>query len=271
MIVDAQVHAWRRGDGGDKDPSGAGVEASDLLAVMDANGVDAAVVVSANSIYDLDSSFALETAGNAPARLRAVGPVLLDVDDPVGTVEAWAADPRTGGLRLVLRGSGNSNSVLDGRNRATFDAIERLALPFCIWAPGEIQLIGGLAERHPGMRIVIDHTGVGFAAPMTPERLRTEGAAVTGLARYPNVLLKLTGAPALSAEGFPFRDVWQWAGELIAAFTPERVMWGTDWTRTRDRSSYAESLGWIQESGLLGGADLDAVMGLTARGVFFAP
>jgi L-fuconolactonase len=269
VIIDAQMHAWRRGDGGEKDPSGDGVEAHDLLGVMDANGVGAAVVVSANSIYDLDSSFALETAANAPSRLRAVGPVLFDRDDPVGFVEEWAADSRTGGLRVVLRGSGNADGVLAARHRPTFDAIERLAIPLCIWAPGEVPLIGVLAERHPGMPIVIDHTGVSFTAPMTPERVAAEGAAITALSRYPQVLVKLTGIPALSAEAFPFRDAWQWAEELIAAFAPERVMWGTDWTRTRDRNSYTESLGWIREAGLVAGADLEAVMGLTADRVFF--
>jgi len=269
MIVDAQIHAWRRGDGGAKDPDGKGVEAEDLLAVMNESGVDAAVVVSANSIYDLDSSFAVETAARDPKRLRAVGPIRLDVDNPVGFFEEWAADERTSGLRLVLRGSGNADAILDPRHLAAFDAVERLAVPLCVWAPGEVALIEALARRHTGMQLVVDHTGVDASKPMTGRRLLSDGASVIALATLPNVKVKLTGVPALSAEPYPFRDCLPWVEEILAAFTPERVMWGTDWTRTRDVSSYAESLGWIAESGLLTGAERDAVMGLTAHRLFF--
>jgi predicted TIM-barrel fold metal-dependent hydrolase len=119
------------------------------------------------------------------------------------------------------------------------------------------------------MPIVVDHTGVDPSTPMSPQRALTEGRAVIALASLSNVMLKLTGVPALSAEGFPFRDCWPWAEQLLTAFTPHRVMWGTDWTRTRGVSSYAQSLGWIADSGLLTGAELEAVMGLTAHRLFF--
>lgn len=268
-IVDSQVHAWRRGDGdAARDPSGMGVEAPDLLRELDAAGVAAAVVVSPNSIYDNDSAFALETAGRAPDRLWAVGPVDLEAADPAGFVRRWATDARAAGLRLVFRGAANSDLVASASARAALRAMEELRIPLCIWAPADPAVVETVARDHQDLQVIVDHTGVAFSAPMTGTRLEEDGRAVLELARHPNVAVKLTGIPALSAEGFPYKDVWPWAGALLESFGPRRAMWGTDWTRVRGRASYPESLGWITESGLLDRAGLGAVLGATARSIY---
>ena len=56
---------------------------------------------------------------------------------------------------------------------------------------------------------------------------------VTSLARYPNLALKWCHAPSrFSAEPYPFRDLQAQVRQVIEAFKPQRILWGSDalWT-----------------------------------------
>src|SRR5215472_8441552 len=53
----------------------------------------------------------------------------------------------------------------------------------------------------------------------------------SGLAAYPNVRVKISGACTLAREAFPYDDIWDPVLRIIDAFGIDRCMWGTDWTR----------------------------------------
>jgi L-fuconolactonase len=100
-----------------------------------------------------------------------------------------------------------------------------------------------LFERYAGVFFLIDHLGTGYAPPILgfrPEKPFEHLDAVLDLARYPNIGLKLTGAPSLSVEPYPFKDIWQPVVRLIEAFGAERVYWGSDYSRTAALHSYHE-------------------------------
>src|SRR5439155_15181345 len=94
---------------------------------------------------------------------------------------------------------------------------------------GFLSEVARVAERHPGLRLLIDHQGrqrsdrdaAGFAN--LPELL--------ALARFPNVAVKATGAPSYSSEPYPFRNLHPFLRQIYDAFGPERMFWGTDITR----------------------------------------
>lgn len=44
---------------------------------------------------------------------------------------------------------------------------------------------------------------------------------------------KFCGAPVMSEEPYPFKHVWPFLHQIIDAFRPERLMWGSDFTRMR--------------------------------------
>jgi predicted TIM-barrel fold metal-dependent hydrolase len=51
---------------------------------------------------------------------------------------------------------------------------------------------------------------------------------LVALARYPNVGVKVTGAPGYSAETYPFPIMQGYVRQIFDAFGPERTFWGTD-------------------------------------------
>jgi hypothetical protein len=48
------------------------------------------------------------------------------------------------------------------------------------------------------------------------------------LGQVPQRVLKFCGAPTLSKEKFPYNDVWPYLHQMINAFTPDRLFWGSD-------------------------------------------
>lgn len=127
-----------------------------------------------------------------------------------------------------------------------------------------------LAGAVPTLRMVLDHLGkpaVGTAGgPVAPTE---EWASdIAALAQHPQVYCKLSGIPAeaggnwSAAQMEPFLDV------VLAAFGPERLMWGSDWPvsavdftadayRVSDRTRWAHTVAaWAERRGL----DVDPIL-----------
>src|ERR1700756_1558612 len=105
--LDSQVHAYERNHPGRPwigtlygPPE---VTGDQMVAAMDAVGVDGAILVSPFSMYRYDASYALEVFAAPRTRFRLVKPV--DPTDPavVDTIADWASTDRTVGIRIFLR------------------------------------------------------------------------------------------------------------------------------------------------------------------------
>jgi predicted TIM-barrel fold metal-dependent hydrolase len=107
LTLDAQVHAYERNHPGRPwvgtlyGP--AEVTGDQMVAAMDAVGVDGAILVSPFSMYRYDSSYAKEVYAAHPNRFGLVKPV--DPTDPAvaDSIADWAATNGTVGIRVFLR------------------------------------------------------------------------------------------------------------------------------------------------------------------------
>src|SRR6266478_7946018 len=71
-----------------------------------------------------------------------------------------------------------------------------------------------------------------------------------GLARHKNVAVKASALPCYSTEGYPFSDVHPHIRRVYDAFGPQRMFWGTDWTRLpcpwrQAVTLFTEELPWL--------------------------
>lgn len=86
-------------------------------------------------------------------------------------------------------------------------ACERQGIPLMILVPGMTQKVAPIAERHPGLRVVMDH--------MARNSSRKDDACfadlddLLALARFPNVSVKTTAVPCYTTEPYPFRNMHQ--------------------------------------------------------------
>jgi L-fuconolactonase len=272
-IVDAQVHVWER-DHPDRPWAGAGhgpaeVTGEATAAMMDRFGVDGAILVSPWSVYRFDPAYALEVAARYPTRFAVVAPVdphRLDVRD---FVREWHATPHAVGLRLMVLSDADLAGLRLGHYDALLQAVQDFDVPLCVGGFDQFEQIAAVARRFPELRIVLDHLGLTQPSRLPDERSPFDDLPrLLSLASLPNVALKVTGAPTLSGETYPFRDMWPPLHQLVTAFGLDRMMWGTDWTRTTDILSFEEGIRCFRDSGELAAAELALLMGGTACEIF---
>ena len=77
-------------------------------------------------------------------------------------------------------------------------------------------------------------------------------AELVALAKYPNVSVKMTGAPFYSTDPYPYRNIHPFLRQLYDAFGPHRLFWGTDITRMpcscrQCVTLFTEELPWLPE------------------------
>ena len=145
-VIDVQVHAYERNHPGrpwaGQIAGPASVTGDEMVAVMDAVGVDGALLVSPFSLYRYDASYALQVYAAHPGRFGLIKPV--DTTDPgVGdTIAAWAATKGTVGIRIMLNQEVSADPADPGINRALAAAAEYPVLRPARAAPrsGRLQL-----------------------------------------------------------------------------------------------------------------------------------
>src|SRR5215470_8929036 len=118
---DSQVHAYERNHPG-RPWAGtlygpAEVTGDQMVAAMDAVGVDGAVLVSPFSMYRYDASYTLEVYKAHPSRFKLVKPV--DPTDPAvaKTIADWASTGGTVGIRVFLRDNVSTDPADPAINR----------------------------------------------------------------------------------------------------------------------------------------------------------
>jgi len=263
--IDSQVHAYERNHSG-RPWAGhlAGppeVTGDQMVAAMDAVGVDGAILVSPFSLYRYDASYALEVYAAHPDRFGLVKPV--DPTDPgvAEMVAEWAATPGTVGVRIMLNSEASSDPADPGLNRV-LAAAARHSLPVNLLAWGRLDQARELAARNPDTQVVIDHIGLQQPfAPPPPAQPFADLPHVLALAAQPNIAIKISGAGTLSHEPFPYRDIWDPLGRIFDAFGLERCLWGTDWTRAVSLLTYEQGVEAFRVTDRLSDSDRATLMG----------
>ena len=301
-IVDLQLHEpapflpWD----GESDDIRRRVVMEALLQMMDAVGVDAVVLHPVE-----DPALADQLAREEPGRFSSV-PFILG--GRAGRLRRHAIDPEAPDIEeritqtfaepgvVALRFTANPSFAPEefakfqsgGYDRA-LAACERQGIPVLLMISGAPAAATRVAERYPELQVIVDHIGLKqrpFEQPDDPEWLRLPD--VLKLAEYPNIALKLCGAPGLSRERYPFPDVRPYVDKLVAAFGPDRLAWASDIGRFRGRigwtirapdaqgpypgkHNYMESLAFYLHSNELSDSEKGKILGATTRRLLHWP
>ncbi len=271
-ILDAQVHAYERNHPG-RPWAGtlqgpAEVTGGQMVAAMDAVGVDGAVLVSPFSMYRYDAGYALEAYAAHPSRFRLVKPV--DPTDPAvaDTIADWAGTKGTVGIRIFLRDNVSTDPADPDINRVLATAAQH-SLPVNLACSGRLDQAGQLAARNPNTRVVIDHLGLPQPhEPPPPPQPFADLPKLLALAAHDNVAVKISGACTLSHEPFPYKDIWDPLGRIFDAFGFDRCLWGTDWTRAVGLLTYEQGVEAFRVTDRLSEGERALLMGETLARVY---
>ena len=233
-MIDAHVHIWQldRGDYGWLTPAlgplHRDVRIADWRAVSAPCGVQGGVLVQA-APTEAETAFLLHEAAGSPAVLGVVGWVDLLAPDAPARIETLARQPKLKGLRPMLQDIADPDWILDRALRPALAAMARCGLVFdALVQPRHLPRILRLAERHPDLRIVIDH-GAKPAIPGDPAGWAAWTDGLQALADETAAFCKLSGLWTEAATGAPVDALARHAHWLLAAFGPQRCLWGSDW------------------------------------------
>jgi predicted TIM-barrel fold metal-dependent hydrolase len=272
--LDAQLHAYERNHPGRPwvgtlyGP--AEVTGDQMVAAMDAVGVDGAILVSPFSMYRYDASYAKEVYAAHPNRFRLVKPV--DPTDPVvlDTIADWAATRGTVGIRIFLRDNASTAPADPGINRVLATAAQH-SLAVNLACTGRLDQAAQLASRNPNTRLVIDHLGLPQPHEPPPAEPFADLPKLLALAAKDNIAVKISGACTLSHEPFPYKDIWDPLFRIFDAFGFNRCMWGTDWTRAVGLLTYEQGVESFRVTDRLSDHDRALLMDETLQRVYNWP
>jgi predicted TIM-barrel fold metal-dependent hydrolase len=264
QIVDAQVHIWgadtpeRPWPPAQLQPHRAVPFGKDeLLREMDSAGVYRALIVP--PMWEGDrNDLALEAARLHPDRLAVMGRF-----DPLAPASrdllpAWRQQSGMIGLRFTFHRPSLRPLLTEGRVDWLWPQAEQAGVPIALHAqPEDMRLVGAIAERHPGLRLMIDH--MGLTTGKDAEAFRHLDT-VLELATRPNIAVKVSSLPHYTADTYPYRAVHPYLRRAYDAFGPRRIFWGTDCTRLPCSYRQAVTM-FTEEIPWLTSADKEWIMG----------
>jgi predicted TIM-barrel fold metal-dependent hydrolase len=270
-VIDSQVHIWAENTPARPwAPNMEGrahldepLSAERLLGLMKEAGVDAAILVPPSLEGDRND-LALAAAQEFPDRFAVMGRIDPAKPQSRAALATWREQPGMLGLRLTFHRADTREQLTDGTVDWLWGAAEKYAVPVMVHAPERLPVLGEIAERHPGLTVIVDHMGFGR---QTMDAHALGGAArVAALAHYPNVFVKVSALPCFSSEPYPFRNLNEPLRRVIEAFGPRRCFWGSDLSRMLEHCSYREGVThFTQELDFLSADDLDWIMGRGLR------
>ena len=270
-IIDSQVHSYERDrperpwigflQGPDE------VTGDDMVAAMDAVGVDGALLISPFSMYRYDASYALEVYAKHPGRFGLIKPFDPQSETVADEIAEWTGTPGVVGVRLMLAAQ-PFEADDPGLNRI-LAAGAQAGVPVNVMCSTKLPLLRELARRNPDTQVVVDHVGlVQPPEPPAPAEPFADLANVLSLAECNNVAIKISGACTLSHQPFPYPDIWGPLARVFDAFGFERCMWGTDWTRAVKLLTYEQGVEAFRVTDQLSDSERSALMGGTLMKIY---
>ncbi len=257
LVVDSQVHLFSPAQPGETKRSGARlISLEQLVEEMKDAGVDRVVIVPPRPDEKATNEYALEQVRRWPDKFGVMGKLLLDRPDARAAARAWKGSGLLG--YRVSFPPGQQTWLADRSVDWLWQAAEEFGFPVMVWAPKQLTELAETARRFPRAPLVIDHLGTSPS-----DRDEQVGAVVKELMRLApleNVAVKASGLPNHTTQPFPFSNLHPYVRDVVAAFGPERVFWGTDLTFIS--CTYREAVRmFTEEMPFLAGRALDEVMG----------
>ncbi len=145
----------------------------------------------------------------------------------LASLDQLAAEPLLLGVRPMLQSISQPGWILDPSRTAIFDTLIDRGLVFdALVRPHHLAAIAELADRYPGLRIVIDHA----AKPdIASGKLGVWEQGMRRLASAHNVSCKLSGLLTEAPLGVDPAVLRPFVDTLLGLFGSRRLLWGSDW------------------------------------------
>ncbi len=273
MRIDAHQHFWRY-SAAEYPWIGPGMERlardflpADLAPLLEAGGIAGTVAVQARQSLE-ETRWLLELADGHGFIRGVVGWVDLRSTHVADQLARFAGHPRFVGVRHVVQDEADPRFLL---GEAFLHGLARVAeaglvYDLLVLAP-QLPAAAEMVALRPGQPFVLDHLA---KPPIAAARLDPWRDDIRALARHPHVSCKLSGmVTEARLRQWRREDFLPYMETALEAFSPERLMFGSDWPVCTLSGEYAEVAGIVDDflAGLAP-AERAAIEGGTAARVY---
>lgn len=211
----------------------------DFVAATSKTAVSGCIAVQAAATI-AQTDFLLALARKHPFIRGVIG--WSDLSNPAlcDTLDRWRDNTRLKGVRPMAAGLGPE--WLDQPSYAT--ALRTLAkrglILEALVLPHHLPAVANIARTHPALKIIINH-----AAKPTPDDVQIWAAIMDQFADLKNAYCKVSGFTQQSQDSHHYRRIFD---QLLKAFEPTRLLWGSDFPVLLETSNYAS---WLDATAAL--------------------
>lgn len=199
------------------------------LREFSSNDVESGILIQAFTSYAFDNAYVADSVAAFPASFVGVGIVDDAAPGAAETTRNWVVQRGLRGIRIVAAAKERAQALCA---TDVWEEATRLGIPLSFLMNFE-QLPGlrKLLDNLPAVSVVVEHAAYASAVTGRDSQVPRD---FLELARYPSVSTKVTGMnfTALRERG---ADPIRFMSQIVAAFGPERVMWGSNYPATHDR------------------------------------
>ena len=231
---------WMVGDG--MDPVRRNFDSDDLRSAIAGTRIEKTILVHATTT--LDETFELLALAEIdPTIIGVVG--WLEIDSPSAIADCEMYLQATGasylkGIRDVAQDLPDSNYLAKSQSIATVQQLGKMGLTYDILTKTpELKAAIELVKACPDVQFVLDHISKPYIAKEEIEPWKT---LITQLASFENVSCKISGMVTEAKWNlWKTEDFAPYVDHIIDSFTPQRLMFGSDWpVALLAASSYSE-------------------------------
>ena len=257
--IDAHQHFWRiaRGDYAWLTPALGAIyrdfNPDDLTPHLAAHGIAATILVQA-APTDAETAFLLDLADRTAFVAGVIGWTGFAAPDAAATIAGLAANPLLVGLRPMVQDLDDDDWLSRAELAPAFEAMIAHRLVFdALVKPRHLRRLIAVLERHPQLRVVIDHAAKPAIGRGQDAAWRSDMAAVS---QFPQVACKLSGLVTEAPANWTVDDLKPYAEHLLTCFGAGRLIWGSDWPVLNLAAEYGS---WLSAAAqLLAGLDATA-------------
>jgi L-fuconolactonase len=244
-IIDTHQHFWTltRNDYGWLKPDITALyrdyQPADLAPILKENGIVGTVLIQAAPTV-AETEYLLQLAEQTPYVQGVIGWVDLSTKKSSQIIKKLAKNPYFMGVRPMLQDLPDPDWIDHAPTEFAMEALidHGLTLELLVQAPQRNAALR-VANRYPELNLVIDH----FAKPsFNDQDFALWQDQMLAFAAIPNVWAKMSGLFE-SANTLPsFEACAPYFDHLLKTFTPQRVMWGSNWPVMTLHGCYADWL-----------------------------
>jgi L-fuconolactonase len=237
MKIDSHHHLWDLSIrpqewmvGENMDAVRRNFDVNDLRSAIAGTGIERTILVHATSTHD-ETFEMLALAAIDPTIIGVVGWVNIDSPDAINVCEKYLE--ATGGsylkgIRDVAQDLPDSNYLSRPQSIKTVQGLGKIGLTYDILTKTpELRAAIELVRACPDVQFILDHISKPYIAKGDIEPWKS---LITELAAFENVSCKISGMVTEAKwNNWKNFDFTPYVDHIIETFTPQRIMFGSDW------------------------------------------